>query len=103
MGSSWVGRRHEATFWALQHNWNDPSKHRDREEADLLVLVHLAEVGDTDCQVRKGSMSDDRSEVLLVQVHNNLECRAHDPFCQKSISRSRSDYCSTVCLTRRDL
>lgn len=36
----------ECTLWAHEHDRYHPSEHGDRKQADLLVLVHLTEIGD---------------------------------------------------------
>lgn len=67
----------EPTLGGTEHGWDNPAKHVDREQADLLELANFAEISDADGEVRKGAVRDDVREALLVQSSDNVERRCH--------------------------
>jgi hypothetical protein len=84
-------RSGKATFWCVEHDGNDASKHGNRKKTDLLIFANFTKVGDAHRQVGKGAISDDGGKVFLVQSSDNLKRRARYPFCgQQSVCEARS-------------
>lgn len=77
-----VGIRCNRTFSSVQHGRNDTSQHVDGVQADFLVLVDLAKLGDADRQVGKRAVNDDFAKVIGVELLHQFERVASHSFCQ---------------------
>lgn len=72
----------QATLRRNEHDRDHSTKHRDSEQADLLVLADFAEVGDADGEISERAIMNDAGEVFLVETGDDLEGGARYPLCR---------------------
>lgn len=69
--------------WGVQHRRDDPFKHVDGQQADLLELADFAEIGDANSQIGKGAMLNDLGKILLVEPRDDVEGRTSNFLCKE--------------------